>query len=207
LDWRVNGKVQISYCLRMKKEVLTTIILATLLGSTSIVHASRHHSSSVETLIDEALVKTPKDQEVCFSPDEYCDIKLLKFVQSAQKSIDVAIFDINLDQLVHALLVQAQKIPVRIIVDKREAKGPHSLVSLLIKAGANVRHGRQRGIFHNKFMIVDGKMIETGSFNYTHHASRSNNENQIYLANPQIVERFKKHFDEIWKRAEPTANK
>jgi phosphatidylserine/phosphatidylglycerophosphate/cardiolipin synthase-like enzyme len=92
-------------------------------------------------------------------------------------------------------------------VDKREAKGPHSLVALLIKAGANVRHGHQRGIFHNKFTIVDGKMIETGSFNYTNHASRSNNENQIYLANPQIVDRFKKHFDEVWERADILGSK
>jgi phosphatidylserine/phosphatidylglycerophosphate/cardiolipin synthase-like enzyme len=147
--------------------------------------------------------EVPRDQEVCFSPDDPCDAKLVKFVQSAQKSIDVAIYDINLDELVHALLVQSKKIPVRIIVDKRQAKGSHSLVALLIKAGANVRHGHQRGIFHNKFTIVDGKMIETGSFNYTNHASRANNENQIYLASPSVVGHFVKHFNEIWEKADP----
>ena len=155
----------------------------------------------VRQAIDAALVRAPLDQETCFSPEEPCDQKLLKFIQSARKSIDVAIYDINLDQLVHELLVQSKKIQVRIIADRRQAKGPHSLVSLLKKAGANIRFGHQRGIFHNKFTIVDAKMIETGSFNYTNHASQSNHENQVYLANQKIVESYQKHFETLWETA------
>lgn len=155
--------------------------------------------SLLSSQIDEKSVTAPQDMEVCFSPDEPCDIKLIKLVQSAQKSIDVAIFDINLDQLVHELLVASKKMPVRILVDVRQAKGNHSLVPLLIKAGAQVRVGRQRGVMHNKFLIVDGRMLETGSFNYTNHASRANNENQIYLANPTVVSRYQKRFEKIWE--------
>jgi phosphatidylserine/phosphatidylglycerophosphate/cardiolipin synthase-like enzyme len=156
---------------------------------------------SVETLV----VKVPVDGEVCFSPDEPCDVKLIQMVQSARKSIDVAIYDINLDQLVHELLVASKTIPVRILADRRQAKGEHSLAPLLIKAGAQLRYGRQRGIMHNKFIIVDGTLLETGSFNYTNHASRANHENQVYLAKPEIVERYKKRFEEIWtKGAAPT---
>jgi phosphatidylserine/phosphatidylglycerophosphate/cardiolipin synthase-like enzyme len=39
----------------------------------------------------------------------------------------------------------------------------------------NLRFGHtSEGIMHNKFVIVDGKMIEIGSFNYTNHASKAN---------------------------------
>ena len=69
---------------------------------------------------------------------------------------------------------------------------------MLIKAGAKVRYGRQRGIMHHKFVIVDGKLLETGSFNFTNGAANSNQENQVYLATPKIVERFKKRFDQSW---------
>ena len=120
--------------------------------------------------LDEALVSPPKDEEACFSPDEPCDIKLLKFIDSANSSLDIAIYDINLDELVHHFLVKALKIPVRIVVDRRQAKGGHSLVPTLLQGGAQLRYGRQRGIMHNKFVIVDGKRVEVGSFNYTHHA-------------------------------------
>jgi phosphatidylserine/phosphatidylglycerophosphate/cardiolipin synthase-like enzyme len=88
--------------------------------------------------------------------------------------------------------------PVRIVVDRRQSKQPHSLARLLVKAGAKVKVGRQRGIMHNKFTIVDGQMIETGSFNYTAGASYKNNENQIYLAQPQVVDRYKKRFEKLW---------
>lgn len=157
--------------------------------------------NEVGRTIQEYLVKPPVENEVCFSPDEICDVKLQKFVQSAQKSMDVAIFDITLDKLVHEILVASKKLPVRIIVDKRQAKGQNSLVSTLIKAGAQVRFGHQRGIMHNKFTIVDKKMIETGSFNYSNNATFNNHENQIYLANPTIVARYQEEFEKMWASA------
>jgi phosphatidylserine/phosphatidylglycerophosphate/cardiolipin synthase-like enzyme len=144
---------------------------------------------------------SPQDQEVCFSPDETCDEKLISFVGKAEKSIDMAIYDINLDQLVHKLLVQSKKLKVRIVVDQRQSKGSHSLVSTLIKGGADVRYGHQRGIMHDKFTIVDGKMIETGSFNYTNHATQANQENQVYLASKSVVSRYQERFEHIWETA------
>ena len=147
-------------------------------------------------------IKTPVDMEVCFSPDEPCDQKLIRFLDSAQKSIDVAIFDLTLDEWVHHLLVQSKKISVRVLVDRRQAKGVHSLVKTLIKGGVNVRLGHQRGIMHNKFTIVDNKAVETGSFNYTNSATERNNENQIYLFQSQVVDRYKKRFEEIWAQGD-----
>jgi hypothetical protein len=195
--------------------ILSLLILSWLLSfEGSAKNRSPGHASSLDSsvvkkakrMIDEAMVKTPQDQEICFSPAELCDVKLIKLVQSAQKSIDLAIYDINLDQLVHEILLQSKKIPVRLIVDRRQAQGNHSLVPLLKKAGTNIRYGHQRGIFHNKFTIVDHKMIETGSFNYTHHAATANHENQIYLANPKIVETYQKHFDDLWAQADEFTN-
>lgn len=155
----------------------------------------------MKQVVESALVKAPEDNEVCFAPDEPCAVKLAKFIASAKTSLDIAIYDINEDQIVHAILVQAKKIPVRLVVDRRQAKGRHSAVGLLQKAGVSLRFGHQRGIFHNKFAIVDGKRIETGSFNYTFHASTANQENQVYLGTATIVERYKIRFHRMWRDA------
>ena len=151
--------------------------------------------------IDAALVSAPIDNETCFSPDEPCDIKLVKFVESAKVSLDIAIYDINLDQLVHAILVQSKKISVRLVVDKKQAHGSHSSVSLLRKAGVQLRFGHQRGIMHNKFSIIDGKRLETGSFNYTGHAATANQENQMYLSTPSVVGKYVERFEKVWYSA------
>ncbi len=184
--------------------LLVLIVAVVLLwGDHAIARKQKTAADRAQRMIDAVMVKAPQDLEVCFSPVELCDIKLIKFVQTAQKSLDIAIYDINIDQLVHEILLQSKKIPVRIIVDRRQSKGDHSLVPLLKKAGADIRYGHQRGIFHNKFTIVDHKMLETGSFNYTNHAFTANHENQIYLANPKVVETYQKHFDELWRQADP----
>ncbi len=149
----------------------------------------------------DALVAAPQDKEVCFSPDESCDVKLWKFIQTAQKSLDVAIYDITHEKIVHELLVASKKITVRIIVDRKQSKGHHSLVGLLIKGGANVKFGKQRGIMHDKFIVVDGKRLETGSFNYSSNAYRNNQENQIYLDDPTIVQRYVRQFEKMWNDA------
>lgn len=165
--------------------------------------SKKSNSTSAAHAINEALVKAPGPDETCFAPDEPCDIKLEKFIQSAEKSLDIAIFDINLDKLVHDIAVQSKKIPVRMVVDKREAKGKDSLVPLLVKLGVQVKLGHQWGIMHNKFVIADGKRVETGSFNYTNGAAFKNNENQVYLATPAIVERYRARFETIWSKADP----
>ncbi|MGZ3686662.1 MAG: phospholipase D-like domain-containing protein [Bdellovibrionota bacterium] len=136
--------------------------------------------------------------EVCFSPDEPCGEKITAFVAGAKSSIDLAIYDVNLGPLTDKLIALAKSIPVRVIVDLRQSKGSHSLVSKLIQAKVNVKYGHQRGIMHNKFVIVDGKAMETGSFNYTNHASLANNENQIYLSDPVVVDRYRSRFERIW---------
>lgn len=145
-------------------------------------------------------------EEFCFSPDQACGEKLIQFATSAKTSVDIAIYDINLDKLVHDLLSRQKKIHVRIIVDKRQAKGSHSLVTTLKKAGAQIRYGHQRGIMHDKFMIVDGERLETGSFNYTNHASQANQENQVYLSTPRIVTGFKDRFEKMWLEGQSVEN-
>ena len=67
-----------------------------------------------------------------------------------------------------------------------------------MKAGVAVKSGYQRGIMHHKFIVMDGKALETGSFNFTNSASFKNQENQIYLETPVLVERFKKQFEKMW---------
>lgn len=148
----------------------------------------------------------PRDQEVCFSPDEHCDKQFFEFIGSAKESIDMAIYEFTLRPLADRLKTLAKKIKVRVVVDGSEAKRSYSSVPLLIEAGVKVRYGRQggRGIMHDKFTVVDGSMVETGSFNYTKGAVSINQENQIYVATPEVVSRFKERFQKMWESAKRT---
>ena len=170
------------------KFVQVFVLSSLLIGLSPDAQARRvKHSplDDAEQSLSDAFVKTPGDLETCFSPDEPCEAKLVKFIDSAHVSLDIAIFDINLGGLTNHIIQKAKSVPVRMVVDRKQAKqDSHSAVAILIRAGIPIRFGAQKGIMHNKFVIVDGKtehaMLETGSFNQTHGAAYSNNENQIY---------------------------
>lgn len=175
--------------------------LILFLSAANPAEGAKKNRESIERLPvrDESTVELPVANEVCFSPGESCEIKLLKFIQSAKSSIDIAIFDITLDSLSQEIITQSKKISVRVVVDRRQSHGTHSAVATLIKYGVKVRIGHQSGgVMHNKFTIVDGHMVETGSFNYTAAAATKNNENQVYLSTPNIVDRYKARFEKIW---------
>jgi phosphatidylserine/phosphatidylglycerophosphate/cardiolipin synthase-like enzyme len=146
-------------------------------------------------------VSNPVNLETCFSPDEPCSEKLLQFISSAEKSLDIAIYSISLDDLANELIKKSKTIKVRIVCDKVQAHGMKSKVKDLLENGVSIRYGKQKGLMHDKFTIVDSSMLETGSFNYTNNAANSNQENQIYLADAGVVSRFAERFEQMWEES------
>ena len=184
----------------MKSQLL--LLFAVLLLPTQ-ADARRYSARRAPVARSVAPATPPKDGDVCFSPDENCDAKLIALVSTAERSVDVAIYDVTLDQLVHQLaILKAKGKAVRVVVDRRQSHEKNSLVGTLIRLGVPVKFGVQRGIMHDKFMIVDDRMLETGSFNYTNHASCCNHENQIYLANPATVRQYQAEFERLWESGE-----
>lgn len=138
---------------------------------------------------------TPYQAEVYFSPNGGIREHIIKIINEATTSIDIAIFDLTLQDIRLALeKVKTRGVKIRIIADSRQAKGPHSVVQSLIDAGfaVKMRHGRGRGIMHNKFAIFDKKILFTGSYNWTESAERNNYENALFVSDGNIIKRYQK---------------
>jgi phosphatidylserine/phosphatidylglycerophosphate/cardiolipin synthase-like enzyme len=146
-----------------------------------------------------AVPEKAEPQLVCFSPEQACDEKLIAFLKSAHTSIDIAIFDLTHPGIAQALIEKAKTVKVRVVADNRQAKGPLSQVSKFIGTQVLVKLGKQRGIMHHKFAVLDSLKLQTGSYNYTIKASMANRENQIYLTDAEVVKKYQEHFESIWK--------
>src|SRR5207244_13457518 len=74
-------------------------------------------------------------------------------------------------------------VKVALVMDRSETKGPQaSLHDELEKAGTAIRLiSPPGGIMHDKFIVVDAKNVEWGSYNYTGRAENSNYENATFL--------------------------
>jgi len=56
---------------------------------------------------------------------------------------------------------------------------------------------------HNKFIIVDGKTVEWGSYNYTERAEDANFENATFLSDTELAKQYHSDFVAIFGQAMP----
>jgi len=149
----------------------------------------------------------PAAPEVYFSPGGGVRDRLLRQINLTKASIDLAIFDFTSGELAGALLAAHRRgVAIRIVADARQARGKHSEISVLVAAGIPVRalRGKGHGIMHHKFAVFDGRVLVTGSYNWTDSAEARNFENVLVLDDREVVLRYARLFERLL-RAAPVA--
>ena len=160
----------------------------------------------------ENVVKTLSHQDdslqanAYFSPGEDVRKRLLALCNHAQKTLDVCVFTISDDTLANAILAAFKRgVDVRIITDDEKSHDKGSNIRDLRKAGVRVRMDGDPAHMHHKFVIRDGVMLASGSFNWTRSATTRNNENIIVTNEKQLVTDFQAQFETLWQRFGPKA--
>lgn len=129
------------------------------------------------------------------------DQLLISAIQSAKKSIDIAINAINHEEIVKAI-VQARinGVEIRIITDRSESTNTLQAEKLktLLNAGIPVKENARKGLMNLKMAVFDDHTGATGSFNYTENASNANDELLVLIHNAETVAGWKKRFEAMW---------
>ncbi len=150
--------------------------------------------------------------QACFSPQGRCSSYIVRELENAKKEILVAIYAFTSDELANAI-VQARKrgVSIQVVVDrefdavngKSKAKFLEAQKILLrrvvgLRAGAN---DREAGLMHQKFAVIDRRLVLTGSYNWTHAADALNDENLLLFhdAGP-LAEEYRRAFFRLWER-------
>lgn len=134
-------------------------------------------------------------------PDLSCAKAVRNLIGEARESIKIAIYSISEPEIISSLAEAKKRVKdILVIADLSQSKGKamsHALETLR-GAGIDVRVAkRQKALMHNKVMIVDGKIVATGSYNYTLHAYH-NDENLIILQGEELAGMYQKYvFDRI----------
>ena len=79
-------------------------------------------------------------------------------------------------------------------------------IGQLVSGGVDVRVLRGTGaygIMHNKFAVIDGGRLETGSFNWTTAADTKNHENALFREDAGLAADYAAYFDWMWAQAGP----
>src|SRR3970282_2024444 len=137
----------------------------------------------------------------CFSPQEKCDDILVKQITEAQKNLYIAIYSLTHLKITEAIIHAHERgMDVRVIVDNTQRSGKRSRVQELLEAGVEVRENRHSGKMHNKFIVIDGHGLITGSFNFTENAAQRNDENLLQVTEePDAVNAYTQQFLLMWE--------
>ncbi len=99
-------------------------------------------------------------------------------------------------------LIEAKKgdVDVAIKLDKMQSAGKNQKIQIerLRSAGITAEVSRRSRLLHNKFMVVDGRRLWTGSYNWTAQAENRHRENVVIHESSELA----KLFEEEWEMIE-----
>ena len=126
---------------------------------------------------------------------------LMRLIDSAQQSIDAAIFQLNSEAVTQALIrAQQRGVRVRVVTDdKHGINDPGTTLTELQDAGIPVvADTSRRNLMHNKFFVVDGLYVWTGWTNITHNGMYNNNNNSILIRSSRLAQNYEAEFEEMF---------
>jgi len=133
---------------------------------------------------------------VHFSPKGGCMEALLEELKKARREVLVQAYSFTSDPLTLALVDAKQRgVDVQVVLDKSNEVERYSDLHLFLEKGLAPLIDAEHAIAHNKIMIIDQKVLATGSFNFTNQAENQNAENLLIIkGQPQLVEQYRQNF-------------
>ncbi|MEE2904582.1 MAG: phospholipase D-like domain-containing protein [Myxococcota bacterium] len=138
-----------------------------------------------------------------FAPNDPLQSIVLSHLEAAQTSIRMAFFNVRLNQVLTILRNKlAAGVDIKIILDKKQQDLFYNdMGERMIMAGLDVtlveRTEAMDSTMHNKFTIIDGKTVLTGSANYSHTAFNISDEDMIVMESTDLAARYDLEFDEL----------
>jgi phosphatidylserine/phosphatidylglycerophosphate/cardiolipin synthase-like enzyme len=141
---------------------------------------------------------------VYFSPEDGTLEHILTAVNAAQESISFMAYSFTSDELAKALVERAKSgISVSGVFDEDQYhSNAGTEFDTLKNAGIKVRLDGNPRLMHHKVMIIDHKVVITGSYNFSNNAEYNNDENTLILHNQDIAAQYQAEFQQIYDMAQ-----
>jgi phosphatidylserine/phosphatidylglycerophosphate/cardiolipin synthase-like enzyme len=126
------------------------------------------------------------------------DERLVEAVDAARLSVHMAIYNLNLNTVREALIrAHRRGLDVRVVTESDNQEGDD--LQRLIAAGVPVLGDRRDGIMHNKFTVIDGSQVWTGSMNYTGSGVYADNNCLIRIFSSELAQAYEAEFSEMFE--------
>ncbi len=135
----------------------------------------------------------PANDEFRGGPDQF----LVEALDQARTGIDAALYDLNLWSVRNALIRAHERgVMVRMVMESdSQDRGE---VQELIDAGIPIIFDQTDSLMHNKFFVIDGNEVWTGSMNMTVNGAYRHLNNLIQVRSTRLAENYSIEFEEMF---------
>jgi phosphatidylserine/phosphatidylglycerophosphate/cardiolipin synthase-like enzyme len=143
-----------------------------------------------EKTLQEMIPKeTNLDPIILFCPEDDCEKNLIALINHSKSFVHCAFYDLRLENVIKILGSKSSDVDIRIVMEKNNYKE---------QIKGNIRLDNNKYYMHNKFCVIDNKVVWTGSFNPTIRGAYHNNNNVVVLYSSYLVENYEGEFNELW---------
>jgi phosphatidylserine/phosphatidylglycerophosphate/cardiolipin synthase-like enzyme len=148
-----------------------------------------------------SLDETPVD--LYFSPEDGVAKYVLREIQRARKNIRFMAFSFTSAAIADAMIERHKAgVDVQGVMERQNAGGLGAVYEQLLDGGITVVEDGNCYILHHKTIIIDNRIVITGSYNFTNSAERENDENLVIIADPELAEQFLAEWQRIDTQAQ-----
>lgn len=138
-----------------------------------------------------------------FSPQDGAERYVVQRLLDAEKSIEFMTFAFTSDPIGDAIRTRENAgVLVRGVFERRNTEATGSEYTRLRRAGAEVLTDGNCYTMHHKVIIIDGRIVITGSYNFTSRADRTNTENLLIIDDPVLAKAYQQEFRRVFAQAQ-----
>ncbi len=140
------------------------------------------------------------DTQSGFAPNMGAIELIQQAINEAQDSVEVAAYSFTSPKIANDLInAHNRGVNVRMVIDSKQPPHHYKAFQDVVAAGIPVRVDDHYAIMHNKYLVIDHTIIETGSFNYTAAAERRNAENVVVIkSDDALVQNYQDNWQKLW---------
>ena len=146
--------------------------------------------------------------EVYFSPHGGCTAAVVREIGEAQKTLLVQAYSFTSAPIADAVAEAHRRgVAVAVLLDKSQRTEKYSSADFLLHNGVTTLIDDDHNIAHNKIMIIDGRTVITGSFNFSKNAENENAENLLVIRDEKLAAIYTDNWQAHRQHSEPYTGK
>ena len=139
-----------------------------------------------------------------FTPGHTVETAITDEIDAARNTIRVQAYSFTNPLIVQALAdARLRGVDVIVVLDKSNRTQRSSVAELAQRAGIPTLIDDRHAIAHNKIMIIDDRIVITGSYNFSRAAEKSNAENLVIIESAPIARKYQQNWQKHHQHSKP----